>query len=329
MAESPKVAIIMATFNGQKYIKQQIESIQNQTWTNWHLYISDDGSTDNTLKTIDEIRKNEKRIEAVIQNKNGHGACLNFYNAICHVKNFSHLYDYYLLADQDDIWNKDKITLQVELLQKHEKKNPGIPALAYSNLDLMNENGELLGKTMADIHDIKLQNLYDIYLNQIFIWGNTIAFNRLLIEYINIPRNIGNQLSHDHYLAFYACTYGNVIYDHSPLVMYRRHNENVSDLPAKYTWISAMCHLASSFGNIVDKHAVNYSNVLYFAKNATISGELIDDIINCFEKGGLEALKFIKKYKIHAGANKYNELANKIILFTRIYKRSNEFGTNR
>ena len=319
----------MAAYNGEKYIKEQIESIQRQTYTNWHLYLSDDGSTDNTLKIINEIRENEKRIEPPISNKNGHGACLNFYSAIHYAKNLNIQYDYYLLADQDDIWNEKKIELQVKLLQEQERENRETPILAYSNLALMNEDGELQGKTMADIHDINLQNPYDIFLNQIFIWGNTIAFNRTLMEYIHIPDDIGNQLSHDHYLAFYACTYGKVVYDHLPLVMYRRHDKNVSDLPTRYTWITAVCHLISSFGSIIDRHAINYSNVLYFAKNVTRPSELIDEIIVCYEKGGVAALQFIKKYKIHAGANVYNDIANRIILFTKVYKKSNEFRTNR
>lgn len=329
MTESKKVAIIMAIYNGQKYIKEQIESIQCQTYTNWHLYISDDGSTDNTLKIINDIKENEKRIAPLIYNKKSHGACLNFYSAIQYVKDINIQYDYYLLADQDDIWDKEKVALQVKSLQEQEQENPETPILAYSNLALMNERGELQGKTMADIHDINLRNPYDIFLNQIFIWGNTIAFNRVLMEYIHIPGDIGNQLSHDHYLAFYACAYGKVIYEHLPLVMYRRHEKNVSDLPARYTLITAICHFIRSFGSIIDKHAVNYSNVLYFAQNAPEENLLINDIISCFDEGGFAALRFIKKYKIHAGANIYNNIANRIILFTKIYKKSSEFRKSR
>lgn len=329
MIDEKKVAVIMATYNGQKYIKEQIESIQHQTYTNWHLYISDDRSTDETLDIINRIKKNDARINSVIYNTKFQGACLNFYNAIQHVKNLNIQYDYYFLADQDDIWDEKKIALQVKRLQEAENENPGTPVLAYSNLALMNERGELQGKTMADIHEINLRNPYDIFLNQIFIWGNTIAFNRVLMEYIHIPGDIGNQLSHDHYLAFYACAYGKVIYEHLPLVMYRRHEKNVSDLPARYTLITAICHFIRSFGSIIDKHAVNYSNVLYFAQNAPEENRLINDIISCFDEGGFAALRFIKKYKIHAGANIYNNIANRIILFTKIYKKSSEFRKSR
>ncbi len=224
-----KALIMMASYNGQDYIGKQIESIINQSYTNWELYIRDDGSIDKTVDIIKHFSELDSRIHILEKQNNKGGACLNFYELLRYGKSNSEKYRFFFLSDQDDVWDSEKLIQEVERLKKSS------PRLVYTDLLLMEEDGTLTEKKMSDVHDINLRNKNDIFYNQIFIWGNTLGFNRELMEFIQIPNDISDDLSHDHYLAFYGSAYGKTIYIDKPLTYYRRHADNVSELPPDYS----------------------------------------------------------------------------------------------
>ncbi|MBE4896318.1 glycosyltransferase, partial [Enterobacter cloacae complex sp. P16RS2] len=97
-----QVDIALATFNGEKYIREQIESIQKQTYSNWRLLISDDCSTDSTIAIIKELMQNDRRINIVNESRQG-GVIKNFNKALMHTTA-----EYILLCDQDDIWPSER-----------------------------------------------------------------------------------------------------------------------------------------------------------------------------------------------------------------------------
>lgn len=317
MLSNRHVVILMATFNGEKYLRQQVDSIINQTYKNWDLYIRDDGSDDSTTSIIKTYVENYTNIHNIVCDTDKHGACINFYELLVYAKAKLSKSDYFMLSDQDDIWEPFKIEQEVNVCEKSNSKY----VLAYSNLSLMSAENSKLNGTMGDLIDIELKNPLDIFFNQIFIWGNTICINRELLNLINIPNNIANSLSHDHYLAFYGASYGHVIYIDKPLVRYRRHDDNVSDLPRKYNLLSAICRLLRRGNKILKDHALSYSNVLYFIKNAPQCTEAMGDILLAIEKGGMFSLRIINKYKIKPGNSAYNILINKLILFSCLYKK--------
>ena len=98
-----KIDVLLATYNGEKYLKEQIDSILNQTYQNIHLIISDDCSKDETQKILKEYKEKDDRITVYIQEQN-----------LGYIKNFEFLLekvesDYYMLSDQDDVWLPEKI----------------------------------------------------------------------------------------------------------------------------------------------------------------------------------------------------------------------------
>ena len=308
-------AILMATFNGQEYIKEQIDSIISQTYEDWDLYIRDDGSKDETLNIIKEYEKQDSRIHILSYPSKNHGACLNFYHLLRAAKTVVPVHDFYFLSDQDDIWENNKIELEIQACDVG-----GTPyVLVYSDLSLMSTDGSIFNGRMSDYQDINLRNPNDIFFNQIFVWGNTICINRALLEFMNIPDDISNSLSHDHYLAFYAVAYGKAIYIDKPLVRYRRHEDNVSGLPARYNFFSAAKRMFKKKDEIIIGHAQNYNNVLYFIKHAPNRTAVMDDIYSALLNGGNRALHIIKKYNINPVCNYYNSLINMFILHSRIY----------
>lgn len=280
------------------------------------MCISDDCSSDGTIDIIREMRKKEKRILPCLNDNQKHGACTNFYHLLRYAKEHSSEYDYFCLCDQDDIWEEEKIEKQINCMKNEEG-----PTLCYSDLRIMDQMGNL-HERMSDIQPIEFINLADIFFNQLYIWGNTVMINREMLEETLFPLELGNGLSHDHYLAFQAASCGRVVYIKQPLVRYRRTTDNVSDMPHEYNIFTAIKKVVITRRKLIDIHAQNYNNILYFIKNCKKKSIFLDDIERCYSHGGMEAMKIIRKYRIHVGSNKFNKIARLVILFSGIYKKS-------
>ncbi|MBT0883483.1 glycosyltransferase, partial [Campylobacter sp. 2018MI13] len=118
MQSSNCVAIIMATYNGEKYISKQLDSIINQAYKNIKIYINDDCSTDNTYSILKQYQKKYPYLINIKQNKNNIGFIKNFETLI---KNCNE--DFIALSDQDDIWDKNKLSKQMEIILKYDFQN--------------------------------------------------------------------------------------------------------------------------------------------------------------------------------------------------------------
>lgn len=123
-----KVAVLLSTYNGSKYIKEQIDSILSQEGVNIDIYIRDDGSTDETVNIIYEYKSNNIFLT---EGKNI-GVGNSFMELLYSVPE---IYDYYAFADQDDIWSEKKIRIAIEVLQKNKKH------LYASNQELIDKSG--------------------------------------------------------------------------------------------------------------------------------------------------------------------------------------------
>lgn len=211
---SSKVAILLSTYNGEKYLREQIDSILNQTYTNFELIVRDDGSKDNTVKIIKEyIEKSDKEI-TLIEGKN-----LGF------IKSFFDLLkrgdaDYYAYADQDDIWFPNKIELAVKSLDALDQSKPN---MAFSNVDYYDTEMNFIGN--GDSKNKKPSFLNSLYecINQ----GMTMVINKTAREYIinNIPEKC---FFHDWWTYMICAGFGNVVQDDVVTVKYRRAKTNAT-----------------------------------------------------------------------------------------------------
>lgn len=113
-----KIAVLLASYNGAKYIKEQVDSILNQKEVDVTIFVSDDLSTDNTLEYLQDIYKNEKRLVYLESNQKFGGAAKNFYRLIKDV-DFSDV-DFISLADQDDIWYEDKLVKAIKTIEQEQ-----------------------------------------------------------------------------------------------------------------------------------------------------------------------------------------------------------------
>ena len=209
-----KVSVAMASYNGQKYIKEQIDSILNQTHPIDELIISDDGSSDKTLDIIKKYK--DKRIKVIKGPQKG--VKQNFANAIKETSG-----DLIFLADQDDIWNKKKVSKVIR-----EMKNDKTTTLIVHDAEVFDSDSkEIVHRSFYKYRNSGNGVLKNIYKNTYI--GCCMAFKKELKEHIlPIPNNIE---MHDQWIGIVnEKKLGKSKFINDNLLKYRRHSDNVSSM---------------------------------------------------------------------------------------------------
>lgn len=292
-----KVAILMATYNGEEFIEKQLESIQAQTYSNWELLIRDDGSTDRTLEIIDEFSKQDSRISLLENNEDFHGAYVNFHYLINAVRP-NQSFDYFFFCDQDDIWLPHKL----EVTLSHFVDNAQ-PELVYSDFSRIDETDNLLQADYLKTNQLFLSSPWQLFVGpNSFMLGCTQAFNRALLDIIpeiDMKRNrdILYKLPHDKYFAFFALNFGQVHFIAEPLIHYRLHGSNVTRM---YSRRKGLKDYYQFFKRGVREryriHGVYISQTLFFLsqiQETTLYSDELRRLEEVLEKGGEEAVRFL------------------------------------
>lgn len=214
-----KVDILMATYNGEKYLRPQIESILDQTFKDFNLIICDDCSKDNTWKILEEYAQKDSRIK-IIKNEKNLGYNKNFEKLLGFVTS-----DYFMLSDQDDFWLPNKV-------EESYKK------ITTENLNLVCSDLEVVDKNLNTIHPsmweywpdyniknkIKKSRDYRSCLMTNCITGcTTIVNSKLIDKLLPLP---GYPIVHDWWIGIVAGSYGEIGYIEKPLIKYRQHGNN-------------------------------------------------------------------------------------------------------
>ncbi|XBS69868.1 glycosyltransferase family 2 protein [Acerihabitans sp. KWT182] len=212
-----KVAILMGTYNAQEFLESQLNSIAAQSFNEWTVWISDDGSRDNSLAIITEFQNKWGAERVVLLQGPQKGFAENFMSLVC---NPAIRADYYAYADQDDIWETNKLVRALALLNG---KGDQLPVMYCSRTRLIDEHDRELGLSPLFTKQPSFANA----LMQSLGGGNTMVFNhaarQLLLEAGRV-----SIISHDWwtYLVVTGCG-GSVIYDAYPSVRYRQHSNNL------------------------------------------------------------------------------------------------------
>lgn len=209
MKDTHSISVAIATYNGEKYIKEQLDSILVQIKEFDEIIISDDGSTDKTVEIIKSYQ--DKRIKLFKGPKMG--VKKNFENAIKHCQN-----EYIFLADQDDIWVNNKVEI---VLNYFIKENVD---LVIHDCDVVNEKLEVINESFYKLRHSKKGKIKNIMKNSYI--GCCMAFKSSLKDKIlPIPNNIE---MHDQWIGLKIEKYGRVLFINEKLIHYRRHHNNVS-----------------------------------------------------------------------------------------------------
>ncbi len=222
MISGPTVVVLMATYNGEKYIKRQIDSILNQTYRNIKIIISDDGSTDETYSVLKNYERRFSNI-SVIKNAEPGSPKKNFNNLIRYALNTCDD-DYYMFSDQDDNWYSNKVEIELSKMFEVEKKEKSqIGLLIYSNYMIVKE-GETESKP-AYKNEIA-QTPFSRLIMQTWPMGCTMMINRtLLLDAGECPKEVPN---HDEWIALIASINGKIDYIHKCTMDHVLHDNNAT-----------------------------------------------------------------------------------------------------
>lgn len=211
-----RISVCMATYNGERFIKEQLDSILHQLSKEDEIIISDDSSTDKTIEIIKSF--NDKRI-LLYENQKFKSPIFNFENSIMHSTG-----DYIFLSDQDDVWMPNKVEMIKDFLVNHD--------LVVSDANIIDSEGNIINNSFYLLNNSKNGLIKNVIKNSYL--GCTMAFNRkILKKALPFPKDIP---MHDWWIGLIGELYGKTIFIKDPLISYRRHGENASPTSEKSTY---------------------------------------------------------------------------------------------
>lgn len=208
------VCILMSTYNGKKYIIEQIESLLRQKNVSFSIYVRDDGSQDGTQKILEKYEAQTNGLLKWYQGENIKPA-KSFMDLIKNAPDAQ----YYAFCDQDDVWEEDKLSCAIAKIKREKEE---IPCFYFSNVKVVDEKLNLMNISHTDEKNMSLKR---ILLHNVAT-GCTIVFNKQLMKKIReySPQYIG---MHDWWL-YQVCLVigGKVVFDKEPHILYRQHGNN-------------------------------------------------------------------------------------------------------
>lgn len=243
-ADMDKIEVLMAVYSGSAYIREQIDSILNQTYENWHLTISDDGSTDGTDLIADEYAA--KYPEQITRVYSG----VRFGNARDHFMWLSEncTSRYMLYSDQDDVFNPEKMSRLMDAMQNAERQwGRDLPILVFSDQTVVDEKLNVIEPSLMRCQKQAFDSFdYHALLIQNVVTGGAMMVNRPLCSLAVQCRSRERIIMHDWWMAATAARFGKIIYLDEPLSLYRQHGGN--SVGAKR--VGSAGYIAGMMGNL-------------------------------------------------------------------------------
>ncbi|MFC4452168.1 glycosyltransferase family 2 protein [Deinococcus sonorensis] len=241
-----EVQIVLATYNGGHYLAEQLDSILAQSHTGWQLLAHDDGSSDDTLAILRAYQSRLGHQLQVVEHPSCGGASANF-SFLLNRTNAPYVF----LADQDDIWQPDKLERFMRAIRRAEVL-AGIqtPLLVHSDLELVDDAGQPVAPSFWQYQhlDPRWGDHVPRLLTQNVVTGCATLVNRALLDLaLPVP---ADAVMHDWWLALVACATGKVIWMPSTTVRYRQHSSNTLGAQ-KFDWH----YILSKLGSLTDRQA--------------------------------------------------------------------------
>ena len=283
-----KVNILMSTYNGQQFLAEQIRSIQEQSYTDWTLFIRDDGSSDNTKEILKDFEHQDSRIHLIDSDKSDNlGVIKSFHKLVNHDRA-----DYYFFSDQDDVWLPNKLELSLKEAQNHPAD---LPLMVYMDLKVVNQDLEIMTESMvkSQSHHANTELVQELTENT--VTGGVAMINHALAEMWQETDDI---LMHDWYLALLASAFGNLVFIDQPGELYRQHSDNVlgaRTLSKRFKkWIRPHILFAVYWDLI--KNSQKQARHLLQMPLSQSNRELIEAFVTIMDKPMLERFRILRKY---------------------------------
>lgn len=214
------VEILLATYNGAQYIREQLDSILSQDYKCWGVRVCDDASTDNTYSILKEYQEKNPDKFVITRNEQGFGSAKkNFMNLI---KNST--CDYVMCCDQDDVWLPNKISLTMQVMEEAEQGD--IPVLVHTDLKVVDADLNVLSESFFEHSNFRKQFKLNQIVIQNFVTGCTMMMNRPLVELLSRIEDCDSILMHDWVASIIATSVGKVVFVDAPTILYRQHAIN-------------------------------------------------------------------------------------------------------
>lgn len=264
---TPIISVALATYNGEKYLIEQIDSILNQTYKNIEIIISEDNSTDSTIEIVKKYINNNSNIKLVF-NEGEKGFINNFENAIKHCKG-----EFIAFADQDDVWFENKI----EILYQN---------IIISNSLLIYSDSLIVDSKLQSKNNTKLSTFYPemkyAYDFKNLIHHNFIPGSHSLISKDLLPLILpfpGKQLGHDWWIAIIAASYNKIKYIDIPLMYYRRHQNTTTQIKDDFSFdrFNLLNFKKYYLGNKTDKE-LNYNRIKEMLESQRFEKKLVSEL---------------------------------------------------
>lgn len=215
------IAILLTTYNGGFFLREQLDSLCMQTNKNFSLYIRDDGSTDNTLEIIKEYTLKYSNIILVKDGIKHRGACFGFLWLLEQIEA-----DYYMFCDQDDVWMPFKIQLSYEIMQAEESRFRNLPILIHTDLTITDSSLNILYPSLWEYQKTIPTQIGRKYLCLVnYVTGCTMFINRNARELAIV--NYSSAIMHDHWLGICVdAAHGRIVSIPTTTIYYRQHGNN-------------------------------------------------------------------------------------------------------
>lgn len=209
------VVILMATYNGEKYLKAQLNSILSQNYDDFLLVIRDDNSSDRTIKILEDYKDN--RIILLKNDSSKHGQLNNFANLFSYaIKNLD--FNYLMFSDQDDVWLQDKIQESIQAFKNNSRR----PTLVYTNYYVLNMKSGKQEKAFNEELSLRFEKIFV----QNWLLGCTMILNKAMVQKLNkIPQGVEN---HDYWIALVSSLDDEILFLNTPTMIHRLHSGNVT-----------------------------------------------------------------------------------------------------
>jgi len=214
----PKISILLSTYNGSRYLRDQLDSLRNQTYKDFEIIARDDVSSDGTLEMLKSYDIK------FLESERNLGAKGSFSELLYYAAVYSDS-DYFMFCDQDDVWGRDKIEKTITKMQEMEKKFGDAPLLVHTDLEVVDENMKAISISMWEYEHINpsLNSLNRLLIHNT-ITGCTMMINRELAKLcLPIPKEA---IMHDWWIGLVASSFGRIDYLAEPTMKYRQHSEN-------------------------------------------------------------------------------------------------------
>lgn len=315
MAEK-KAAVILSTYNGEKYIVQLLDSVRGQTYPNVSVYIRDDGSTD---RTINLIRKYGKDMDICFEAGGHVGAVVSFFKLLSKVAENEEI-GYICFCDQDDVWKSDKIERAVNGIK--ENNHCETAALYFSDYDIVNSDLEFIKRVKPAFLPCHIS--FENALVQNIIPGFTCVINKgaaiLISENLPCAEKV---VMHDWWAYLAVSALGRIVYDPESTVWYRRHENNTMDAETGKIrfWQNRLKRFLENKGYVETLAAQTEEFRRCFARKLDDEKtEVIDEFLSAVEGRFYERLQYVFNGKTYYQAWVDNVLFKLILLFEKRFK---------